>query len=502
VFLDIEDKQKNLIPLMPKYIQSRLLTDRTGRDVWVKPSQVGASSILIGDYLLDTIFVPGTVSVIISHEEFITQRLLNKANMYYKRLKDKIPTIPALYHDSDNLKTFPSIGSSFYIGSSRKYVFGRGETIHNLLCDEYAFWDPDAIRRIMAPAQERVPLNGRIDILSTPNGEENSFCEVYRNAKEGNEIGKSIYRAHFFPWFLHDEYRLTKDSPYCLPGDNTDNLDLTDEESLLMLNNNLVLDQIRWRRRKKTEMESLARNGETEMLFQQEYPEDDVSCFLTTGDMAYNPDLINEMAKRCHKPSAYKENVSIWFEPEKNLKYLVSCDVGISKVSETVITVWHFYDKDGITHAKHCASISGLIMPAPAAAIAKSLARYYNNALVTWDAASQGLAFGHEMLHCNQPYGNVYYREDVVSGKRSRVEGWLTTPNTKKYMHSEMSKILPNMETYDINVISQLKNMRWDGNVLSHVGLDDYHDSAAIAVCCRSSIPITRGYAGETGWKW
>ena len=99
-------------------------------------------------------------------------------------------------------------------------------------------------------------------------------------------------------------------------------------------------------------------------------------------------------------------------------------------------------------------------------------------------------------------YGNVYFREDVVSGRRSRVEGWLTTPTTKKFMHSEMSKALPNLITHDLNIISQLKNMRWNGDKLVSVGLDDFHDSAAIAICCRTSIPITRGYAGESGWSW
>jgi len=498
LLLDIEDKQKNLVPLIPNKIQHRILAERTGRDVWVKPSQIGASSILIADYLLDTITIPGTVSVIISHEEFITQRLLRKAQTYYDHLHAKIPTIPELHHKSSNLKTFDSIGSSFYIGSSRSYVFGRGETIHNLLADEYAFWDPDSIERIMAPASQRVPITGKIGILSTPNGEDNAFHEVYKSAVEGFDIGKSIYKAHFFAWFEHDEYTISADSPFCLPADRPSPLDLTDEERLLLNIHSLTEDQIRWRRRKIVEFESLRRSGESRVLFSQEYPEDDVSCFLSVGDMAYDSDLLNEMAKRCYKAPEHRELAHIWYRPEPNLRYIVCADVGVGKFSETVITVWNFADKDGKLVCKHCASISGLIMPAPAAVMAKSIAKYYNQALVTWDAASQGLAFGHEM----RDYGNVYFREDVVSGRRSRVEGWLTTPTTKKFMHSEMSKALPNLITHDINIVSQLKNMRFDGDKLVSVGLDDFHDSAAIAICCRTSIPITRGYAGESGWNW
>ncbi len=432
LLLDIEDKQQHLVPLIPNKIQSRILLERTGRDVWVKPSQVGASSILLADYFLDTITIPGTVSVIISHEEFITQRLLKKVQTYYDHLYRKIPTIPELHHKSSNLKTFESIGSSFYIGSSRSYIFGRGETIHRLLGDEYAFWDPDSIERIMAPASQRVPIDGKIGILSTPNGEDNAFHEVYKSAKEGHEIGKSIYKAHFYPWFEHDEYTISADSPFCLPADRISPLDLTDEEKLLISIHNLTEDQIRWRRRKIVEFESLRRSGESRILFSQEYPEDDESCFLTAGDMAYDADLLNEMAKRCFKAPIHRELAHIWYPPESNLRYVVCADIGVGKVSETVITVWNFDIKDEKTVCKHCASISGLIMPPQAAVMAKSLAKYYNNALVTWDAASQGLAFGHEM----RDYGNVYFREDVVSGHRSRVECWLTTPNYKKYMLS------------------------------------------------------------------
>lgn len=493
--LEIEDKEKNLVPFKLRRIQKAMLVTETGRDVDVKPGQIGASSVFMGDYMLDTITVPGTVSVVISHEEFITQRLINKAQGYYDHLKERISTIPRMHHKSSNLKTFPDIHSSFYVGSARAYVFGRGETIHNLLCDEYAFWEPDAVSRIMAPMMQRVPVSGRIRVLSTPNGESNDFCDMYKAAREGKMIGKSIFAAHFYPWFWHEEYTLPWNSPYALPGDNTPTLDLTDEEQMLVTIHGLTHDQIRWRRRKIVEFESLRRSGETRILFSQEYPEDDESCFLATGNMAYDTDLLNEMAKKCYKAPLSYEGAYVWYPPEDGRKYVVSIDPGVAKQSETVITAWLFWETDGKEYAKHCASLSGLIMPEPAAILAKKLARYYNSALITWDAASQGLAVGVAM----KDYGNVYFREDVVSGRRSRVQGWLTTPKTKLYMYNQLSRMLPNLITHDINLISQLKNMRFDGAKLTHVGLDDYHDSAAIGIVCRDSIPTIRGLVGQYG---
>jgi hypothetical protein len=496
--LEIENKEKNLVPFNLMQIQKDIILSQTGRDIYVKPGQVGASSVIIADFLLDTITKPGTVSVIVSHEEFITQRLLNKAQSFYDHLRERIPTIPRMHHKSSNMKTFPDIHSSFYIGSARAFVFGRGETIHNLLCDEYAFWEPTAIARIMVPIIKRVPASGRILVISTPNGEENSFCEMYKTAKDGAVMHKAIFKPHFYPWFIHEEYTIPWDSPYALEADRIPVLDLTDEEQMLVNIHGLTHDQIRWRRRSIAELESLMRSGETRILFSQEFPEDDESCFLAAGDMAYDTDLLNEMAKKCYKAPLSYEGASIWYPPEDGRKYVVSIDPGVAKASETVITVWLFLEYDGKEFAKHCASLSGLIMPGPAATLAKKIARHYNNALVTWDAASQGLAVGEAM----QDYNNVYFREDVVSNKRSRVQGWLTTPKTKLYMHSQMCKMLPNLITHDINLISQLKNMRFDGGKLTHVGLDDYHDSAAIGIVCRDSIPATRGLVGQAGWTW
>jgi hypothetical protein len=496
--LDIEDKQQNLIPFKLNPIQRRMISDMTGRDVMVKPSQIGASSAIIGDLMLDTITRPGTVSVIVSHEEFITQRLLVKAQTYYDHLKEKIPSIPSMHHKSSNLKTFPDIHSSFYVGSARAYVFGRGETIHNLLCDEYAFWDEDAIERIMAAISQRVPVTGRIIVLSTPNGEGNSFHEIYMNAKEGAAIGKSVYTPHFYAWYEHDEYMLSKDSPYCLPGDNVENLEYTDEEQLLITHRGLTPDQIRWRRRKIVEFESLRRSGTSRVLFQQEYPEDDVSCFLTAGDMAYNAEILNGLAKGCSKPEYMWKGAKIWYPPMPNNRYVISTDVGVAKHSETVITVWHCYTKDGKEWFKHCASLSGLIMPGPAAELALDLGLYYNKGLITWDAASQGIAFGDVVY---SKYGNIYYREDLQSGARGRVPGWLTSPRTKLYMYDQLCRALPNMITHDINLVSQMKNMRVINEKLVSVGLDDFHDSAGIAICCRGSVPVTVGFAGTSGWK-
>jgi hypothetical protein len=200
----IEDKQRNIVRLEPNIIQNHILRTiqpRGSRNIILKPSQVGASSIIIADYLADTLTRPGTTSVIVAYEEFITQRLLNKAQFFFDHIPDNLR--PAQGHAAAHEKTFPDIHSTFYIGTARSAVFGRGEAIHNFLADEYAFWPDQA--RIMVPALQRVPLDGRINVLSTPNGEDNDFFELYDQAKSG----QGNWKAHAFFWWLMHASQLT-----------------------------------------------------------------------------------------------------------------------------------------------------------------------------------------------------------------------------------------------------------------------------------------------------
>ena len=201
--LEIEDKERQLVPMKLNPIQADAIETSTWRDIYVKPGQVGFTSVVAGDFLVDNITINGTVSVIISYDEFSAQRLLLKAKKYHQSMARRIPTIPRLDHKSTTELSFINEAtghySTFYIFSARSYVLGRGETIHNLLLDEYAFWPAGTHEQVFASAVQRVPLKAgtKVRIGSTANGEDNPFCEMYKAAREGYSIGagrsKSVY---------------------------------------------------------------------------------------------------------------------------------------------------------------------------------------------------------------------------------------------------------------------------------------------------------------------
>ena len=537
--LEIDDKNRQRVPFTPNPIQEDIILNSGLRDIYVKPAQVGFTSIVIGDFFIDNITIDGTVSVIISYDEFSAQRQILKAKRFHQSLQRKIPTIPKLDHKSATELSWENKATNFYstmyIFSSRSYTIGRGEVIHNLLLDEYAFWMEGTHESVMASALQRVPLTARtkVRIGSTANGEENPFCEMYKTSKEGAAIGGSVYRHHFYPWFLHPEYKMYADDIFCLPGDDVDPLPkIQSDEAILLrqlietynLNEFEAMAKLRWRRYKVAEMASLRRTGETQFIFSQEFPEDDETCFLVAGDQAYNSDIITDKIHNC-LPAPISKNIvavdsvtkatltatlDIWHDVEEGKGYVIPIDPGKGKISESVGQVWYFLegftDKDGKEIPpvmQHCATLAGFYDEWEMAELMKEVAHYYNTGVI---CPEDNL----DIVSHLRDYSDLYWREDVRTGKSIRAIGWQTNISTKPYMITEVSRHLEDIDCQDIRFWSQCRNIRRNRMVKSGilvVGADDHHDAAAIAIVCRDAMPIARGYVGNTtegGWddKW
>lgn len=490
-FMTLENKERERVPFILNHIQDRELAEQSEfrRDIYVKPAQVGSTTLWAAIFLHDTMTRKGTTSVIVAHEEFITQRLLNKVQSLYDNLPPAV-RVP-MHRSSSYEKTFPDVNGIFYIGSARSYVFGRGEPIHNFLGSEVAFW-PDATK-IMVPTGQRVPLHGTIVLESTPNGEDGNgkyFRDTYVQGKDG----RGIYHSHFYRWWDHEEYQLEEGNMYALPMDRGPLFGLVDEELVLMETHGVTEPQIRWRRRKIKEFEQMQETGETRLMFGQEFPEDDVRCFIAVGDAAYDGLTVEKMARACYLPKDSYQGALVWRTPEEgHNQYVVSVDPGMGKDSKTVLQVWEFGDDEGIEWGTHCATDAGYYTAEVTAGKARSLADYYHGALIAVETNPPGVPVAYLL----QNYRNLYMRQDIISGKRTRMIGWLTTPRTKPYMIQEFTRILPRITTYDINLVSQMRNMRFVGDRVMPVGPDDYHDAAAIAIVCRPSV--RKGGSGLVG---
>lgn len=228
--------------------------------------------------MIDCITKP-TNAVVISHEKEATRRLFRGVKYYI----DNLPIKPIISIDNSNEILFPKRNSSYWIGTAGQKAFGRGDEIHRAHLSEAAFYYD--LETILAGVSEAAEM-GQIDIESSPNGRATYFYDLWLKAKSG----ESPYTPIFIPWFIDDEYsadQMTEEEVLGLSPSVRELFQIpdrefpyTDEERELIkrveleYNMTLTAGQIKWRRYKIWDKGN---------LFFQEYPEDDVSCFLQSG---------------------------------------------------------------------------------------------------------------------------------------------------------------------------------------------------------------------------
>lgn len=194
---------------------------------------------------------------------------------------------PSVSIDSKNEIKFPKTASSYFIGTAGQKAFGRGDTIDRAHLSEAAFYQD--FEKIFAGIAEAAEY-GQIDIETTPNGR-NAFYDLWQRAK----AGKSPYTCIFIPWFIDKEYSVDNMTQKEREGLSKavqelfnipeDQFILTEEEKKLVerveveYKFKLTVGQLKWRRYKIWDKGA---------LFFQEYPEDDVSCFLQSGRSVFS----------------------------------------------------------------------------------------------------------------------------------------------------------------------------------------------------------------------
>jgi len=163
------------------------------------------------------------------------------------------------------MATYSDYDSMHVIGTAGNTEIGRGGSYSRIHGSEVAQWK-DA-RKILTGAMQ----GGRPAVVleSSPNGAQGAFYELCMEALRGD----GIWKLHFIAWWDAPEYRL--------PLEVGEVIEYNDEEAELIRKHDLKPEQIKWRRYKIKELRD---------KFAQEYPEDPITCFLTSGN-SYFGDL-------------------------------------------------------------------------------------------------------------------------------------------------------------------------------------------------------------------
>ncbi|KKN47219.1 hypothetical protein LCGC14_0665080 [marine sediment metagenome] len=448
-----------------------------GRLLVLKARQMGSTTLYIAKFLADCLTVPGTVSVIASENEFATQRALTKAHSLYHSIPDELK--PPMHHNSSYEITWPSINSTMFITTARSNLLIRGDTVHNFLATEISRWpDPEGA---MSAAEEAVPLDsGFIAIESTPWGEGDYFHTKIQESRGD----MSSYDFLFLPWPLDPEYTIPRGSHLALPNDRGD-LSYTPEEQDVAELFDLDEDQIRWRRRKR---------ADRGLSFYQEFPEDPDKCFLTSGEAVFDNSRLDELAHGCYPAPETWEGARIWEPPTEKGIYLISADPTVGEHDKAAAIVWALGEK-----LTHVATYWGLLEPAPFAWKLKRLGEHYNMAEVQVEFNGPGQAVINEMMD----YPNLGKRSDLATGKLGTKFGWLTTRTSKPYMIAQMSKEIYQLVTYDLDLVRQLRSVRWYGTDITFTGEDDLAMAAMIGTSTYQGVGTAdKGLIGTYGFKW
>lgn len=247
--------------------------------------------------------------ITVAHTDDSVTKIFEMVTRFYKNLDEDFR--PSRDRGESTKKiSFPKLNSNFYVGASGSDIIGV--TTNKAHLSEFARWKLDPEKQL-SKLQETVPLGGEIVIESTPNGF-NYFEELYTEAKKG----KNSYFPFFIRWFDDPQYAMALE-----PGENLEPFS-TDEEALI-LNYWLTPEQIKFRRFKIGEKNNNISN------FWEEYPEDDLNCFLSTGKGYFDTKKIiaegRPFADGC--PPIFEDEslgIKIWEEPDGNQEYIISGD--------------------------------------------------------------------------------------------------------------------------------------------------------------------------------
>jgi hypothetical protein len=292
--LKIRDKRGQQVPFRLNPAQEYYWKRKTRRNLILKARQKGISKLIDADQLIDCVTKP-TNAVVISHEQEATKRLFAAVRYFIDNMEVK----PVLSIDSKREIRFPKRGSSYFIGTAGQRAFGRGDTVDRAHLSEAAFYD--SLERILGGIAEAAEY-GQIDIETTANGR-GEFYDLWMKAK----AGRSSYTPIFIPWFIDNEYSvesMTEDEKqgmstgiqemFAIP--DRDFMGTLDEQEKILLDRakkewgvDITPGQLKWRRYKI---------WDKGLLFFQEYPEDDVSCFLQSGRPVFREITTNETIRK------------------------------------------------------------------------------------------------------------------------------------------------------------------------------------------------------------
>jgi hypothetical protein len=424
--LDIVDKDGRRTKFRPNAIQSAFEVSRTGRDIVLKPRQIGFTTSELARDIWFFLTKPGSRTQVVLQSQ--------QDHGAFNETREKIRLMfDALVEQGFVLDFRTEGGGSWALGDSTLRIVeagasvkaagkkGRSGTIHRLHISEAAFYEyAETTLNALLECVPHVSKGTEIVIESTANGPAGAYYERYMRAK----LAGDEYTAHFFAWIAHAEYATPLE-----PGETI--TPETDRERELVEKHGGTPEQLKWYRAKvKDKKQALA---------DQEYPLDEETCWLTPGRTFFERDAVVAMTssppirEELHGQGiviieSERERATpalrVWKLPEPGKRYTIVVDPSEGTGGDPgAAGVW-----DTET-GEHVATLHGQFPPGKLAELVDPLGRRYNLAEIVVERNNHGHTVLEALLKPpkvepplvqRKPYPRVYVGTD-------KKPGWLTT---------------------------------------------------------------------------
>lgn len=478
-FLWIRDKRDQVVPLQLNPIQLKTLairraTIRAGKPrrwIVLKARKQGQTTLWQALNFWTVATKPNTRCVTLGHETDATEQIFQMADFFWQRMPREMRPARLTEHDKRDLE-FPLMNSMFYIGTAGKKGFGRGTTVSRYLGTEAAWWlgSRKDHEQLMAGLDEAAQ-EGEGTLETTPNGVGGYFHETYQGAKRGENDWTPI----FFRWFDDPTYRKILDEA----GRRELVASYSTEEKDLVARHKLEPEQISWRRQAKR------KRGR---LFPQEYPEDDVTCFLLSGHCFYDRTILEAMRLRVPEPVENLwpdqdglSQLRIWKAPQAGKRYAIGADTaeGVPGGNYSAAVVREIKTLEPV------ATLQGRWKPEEFGKRLAELGGKYNDAELGVERNNHG----HSTLNTLQntvSYENLYWHKeyDAKTGNRNQVIGWATTPKSRPIMLDRHREAVEGGEAalWDVRVIDECSTfVKKEGKRDGYAAEDGCQDDLVIA---------------------
>ena len=406
-WLRVRDKDGLLVPLRANRAQRAYEARRGPANIVLKARQMGMTTWAAGRFLLRTVLVPGSTTVLVAHTRESGEAIFRTVTRMWEHLPDAVRRHAGLDGRANaGQLTFPRIDSEFRVVSAGEPNAGRGLTMTNLHCSEVARWPGDAAGTL-AGLRGALSPGGELVLESTPNGAYGCFYTEWMNAEERGTA------KHFLPWWFEPVY---VSAP--VHGD------LREDERALMEREGLTAGQIGFRR--SLESQFGAMRG-------QEFAEDAVSCFRASGSSFFDVDTLERQRTAATPPIEQRRGgqMQIWLPPVPGRRYVVAADPagGGSDGDYAALQV-----VDVRTGAQ-CAELRSHMSPRELAAASAALAAEYNGAVLAVERNNHGAAVLAYLETEREHRWSMYAGRDGLAG-------WRTDAASRPAMLAYVSAVL------------------------------------------------------------